>query len=95
MLAHVPDLNGFVAGIRTVLKPTGVAVIEFPYVVDLVDHVEFDTIYHQHLCYFSVTALDKLFRQHGLFLNDVKRHQHPRRVVALCSSSRARTSARW
>ena len=49
------------------------AVIECPYVVDLVDHVEFDTIYHQHLCYYSVTALDKLFRQHGLYLNDVKR----------------------
>jgi hypothetical protein len=50
-----------------------VAVIECPYVVDLVDHVEFDTIYHQHLCYFSVTALDKLFRRHGLYLNDIKR----------------------
>lgn len=73
VLAHVPDLNGFVEGIRTVLKPTGVAVIECPYVVDLVDHVEFDTIYHQHLCYYSVTSLDKLFRQHGLYLNDVKR----------------------
>jgi hypothetical protein len=73
VLAHVPDLNGFVAGIKTILKPTGVAVIEVPYVVDLVDHGEFDTIYHQHLCYFSVTALDKLFRQHGLYLNDVKR----------------------
>jgi SAM-dependent methyltransferase len=75
VLAHVPDLNGFVAGIKTVLKPSGVAVIECPYVVDLVDHVEFDTIYHQHLCYFSITALDKLFRRHGLFLNDVKRTQ--------------------
>jgi SAM-dependent methyltransferase len=73
VLAHVPDLNGFVEGIATVLKPNGVAVIECPYVVDLVDHVEFDTIYHQHLCYFSVTALDKLFRRHGLYLNDIKR----------------------
>jgi SAM-dependent methyltransferase len=73
VLAHVPDLNGFVAGIKTILKPTGVAVIECPYVVDLVDHVEFDTIYHQHLCYFSITALDKLFRRHGLCLNDVRR----------------------
>ena len=60
VLAHVPDLNGFVAGIRTILKEDGLAVIEAPYVVDLVDHCEFDTIYHQHLCYFSVTALDKL-----------------------------------
>ncbi|NET38603.1 MAG: class I SAM-dependent methyltransferase [Cyanothece sp. SIO1E1] len=75
VLAHVPDLNGFVAGISILLKPTGVAVIEAPYVVDLVDHCEFDTIYHQHLCYFSVTALDRLFRKHGLFLNDVQRTQ--------------------
>ena len=73
VLAHVPDLNGFVAGIKTILKETGTAVIELPYVVDLVEHGEFDTIYHQHLCYFSVTALDKLFRRHGLYLNRVKR----------------------
>lgn len=73
VLAHVPDLNGFVAGFGTLLKNTGVAVIEAPYVVDLVDHCEFDTIYHQHLCYFSVTALDKLFRRHGLYLNHVQR----------------------
>ncbi len=72
VLAHVPDLNGFVGGIRTVLKGDGMAVIEVPYVVDLVDHCEFDTIYHQHLCYYSVTALDRLFRRHGLFLNHVK-----------------------
>ena len=51
----------------------GVAVIEVPYVVDLVDRCEFDTIYHQHVCYFSVTALDGLFRQHNLFLNHVER----------------------
>ncbi|MEZ4677480.1 MAG: class I SAM-dependent methyltransferase [Caldilineaceae bacterium] len=73
VLAHVPDLNGFVAGIRTILKDDGMAVIEAPYVVDLVDHCEFDTIYHQHLCYYSVTALDKLFRRHGLYLNQIKR----------------------
>ncbi len=73
VLAHVPDLNGFVAGIATVLKETGMAVIEFPYVVDLVDHGEFDTIYHQHLCYFSVTAVDRLFRRHNLYLNNIER----------------------
>jgi SAM-dependent methyltransferase len=73
VLAHVPDLNGFVEGIRILLKPDGVAVIECPYVVDLIEHCEFDTIYHQHLCYFSVTALDRLFRRHGLYLNDVRR----------------------
>jgi SAM-dependent methyltransferase len=73
VLAHVPDLGGFVKAIHTILKSTGVAVIEAPYVVDLVDHCEFDTIYHQHLCYFSVTALDRLFRSSGLYLNAVQR----------------------
>ncbi len=73
VLAHVPDLNGFVAGIGQLLKEQGVAVIEAPYLIDLIEHCEFDTIYHQHLCYFSVTALDKLFRRHSLFLNDVQR----------------------
>jgi SAM-dependent methyltransferase len=72
VLAHVPDLNGFVEGIAILLKETGAAVIEAPYVVDLVDHCEFDTIYHQHLCYFSVTALDKLFRRHSLYLNQIE-----------------------
>lgn len=73
VLAHVPDLNGFVAGIKILLKDTGLAIIEAPYVVDLVEHCEFDTIYHQHLCYFSITALDKLFRRHNLYLNQIQR----------------------
>ncbi len=73
VLAHVADLNGFVDGIRIALKDDGVAVIEVPYVRDLIDHTEFDTIYHEHLCYFSVTALTNLFRARGLHLNDVKR----------------------
>ncbi len=73
VLAHVPDLNGFVEGVRTILKDDGIAVIEVPYLVDLIDHGEFDTIYHQHLCYFSVTALDRLFRSHALYLNGIQR----------------------
>ena len=73
VLAHVADTNGFVAGIAKLLKDDGVAVIEVPYAKDLIDHCEFDTIYHEHLCYFSVTALDKLFRRHGLYLNDIDR----------------------
>jgi hypothetical protein len=73
VLAHVPDLNGFVEGIKTVLKDTGLAVLEAHYVADLVDKCQFDTIYHQHLCYFSVTSADRLFRRHSLFLNDVRR----------------------
>jgi SAM-dependent methyltransferase len=71
VLAHVPDLNGFVQGIAAVLKDDGIAVIECPYLLELMDHCEFDTIYHQHLCYFSVKALDALFRRHELFLNHV------------------------
>ncbi len=72
VLAHVADTNGFVKGIATLLKDDGVAVIEAPYVKDLIDHGEFDTIYHEHLCYFSVTALRNLFERHGLFLNRVE-----------------------
>ncbi|MGD8335384.1 MAG: class I SAM-dependent methyltransferase, partial [Desulfobacterales bacterium] len=72
VLAHVADTNGFVEGIRMLLNDTGVAVIEVPYVKQLVDKCEFDTIYHEHLCYFSATALDRLFRRHSLFLNEVK-----------------------
>ncbi len=73
VLAHVPDTNGFVEGIGILLKENGVAVIEVPYLCDLIEHTEFDTIYHEHLCYFSVTALDNLFRRHNLYLNDIKR----------------------
>lgn len=73
VLAHVPDLNGFVEGIRILLKETGQAVLEAHYVGDLVDHCEFDTIYHQHLCYYSVTSVNNLFRRHGMYLNEVRR----------------------
>ncbi|WP_342447464.1 class I SAM-dependent methyltransferase [Mesorhizobium opportunistum] len=72
VLAHVADTNGFVAGVAGLLKDDGVAVIEAPYVEPMIDHCEFDTIYHEHLCYFSVTALDNLFRRHGLYLNEIK-----------------------
>jgi len=73
VLAHVANLNGVVAGIATLLELGGVAVIETPYVKDLIDHTEFDTIYHEHLCYYSLTALDHLFRRHGLIVADVER----------------------
>jgi len=73
VLAHVADTNGFVEGIHILLKENGIAVIEVPYLKELIDHCEFDTIYHEHLCYFSVTALDYLFRRHSLFLNEVKK----------------------
>ncbi len=73
VLAHVADLNGFTAGVARLLKDDGVAVIECPYLLELIEHCEFDTIYHQHLCYFSITALVNLFRRHGLSLNKVVR----------------------
>lgn len=73
VLAHVADTNGFVEGLAVLLADDGVGVIEVPYVRDLIDRCEFDTIYHEHLCYFSVTALNNLFRRHGLYLNDAKR----------------------
>lgn len=73
VLAHVAGLNDLVAGIGILLAEDGVASIEMPYVRDLIDHVEFDTIYHQHLCYFSLTALDRLMARHGLSVNDVLR----------------------
>ena len=73
VLAHVADLNGAVAGMRSVLKENGVAVIEVPYVKEMLDRCEFDTIYHEHLCYFSLTALDRLFGRHGLVIENVER----------------------
>ena len=73
VLAHVAELGGAVRGIRRVLQPGGLAVVEVPYVRDLIDQREFDTIYHEHLCYFSLTALDRLFGAHGLVVSDVER----------------------
>ncbi len=73
VVAHVADQNDFVAGIRRLLADDGMAVVEFPYVRDLIDYVEFDTIYHEHRCYFSVTSAVGLFARHGLYLTDAKR----------------------
>ncbi len=72
VLAHVAELNGVVGGIGLLLKENGIAVIESPYVKDLIDNCEFDTIYHEHLCYYSLTALVNLFRQHGMSIIDVE-----------------------
>jgi hypothetical protein len=97
VLAHVADLNGFVAGMAIVLKPSGVAVIETPYVKELLDKVEFDTIYHEHLCYYSLTALDHLFTAHGLQIVDVERlaiHGGSLRVTAQLQSVAAQRSPR-
>jgi SAM-dependent methyltransferase len=71
VLAHVADLNGFVAGIALALKDDGVAVIEAPHVKPMIERLEFDTIYHEHLCYYSLTALKPLFERHRLKIVDV------------------------
>ena len=97
VLAHVADLNGFVEGIAILVKPGGVAVIEAPYLKDLLDHCEFDTIYHEHLCYFSLTALDHLFRRHDLLIHDVERipiHGGSLRVTVGKSAAQAPAVAR-
>jgi len=73
VLAHVADLNGVVDGMRLLLKDSGIAVIEVPYVKEMIDHCEFDTIYQEHLCYFSLTALDRLFQRHGLAIEAAER----------------------
>jgi hypothetical protein len=73
VLAHVADTNGFAAGIRELLAPRGTAIIEVPYVKDMIDRCEFDTIYHEHLCYFSLTSVEALFTRHGLMVTDVER----------------------
>ncbi len=72
VLAHVADTNGFVQGIAALLADDGMLSVEAPYLRDLVKHLEFDTIYHEHLCYFSVTSVAALFRRNGLYLNEVR-----------------------
>ena len=66
VFAHAPDTNDFVAGLAALLKPRGRIALEFPCGVDLIEHTEFDTIYHEHVFYFTVTALKPLFERHGL-----------------------------
>ena len=66
VFAHAPDTNDFVAGLATLVKPHGRIVLEFPYACDLVEHLEFDTIYHEHVFYFTLTALVPLSRRHDL-----------------------------
>jgi SAM-dependent methyltransferase len=73
VLAHVPLLNDFVAGMALLLKPNGTVTIEFPHLLELIEHVEFDTIYHEHYSYISLYAIEQVFNRHGLRLFDVER----------------------
>jgi SAM-dependent methyltransferase len=97
VLAHVADLNGFVGGIRAVLKDEGAAIIEVPYLGEMIPRLEFDTIYHEHLCYFSLTALDRLFRRHDLAIVDVEEialHGGSLLLTAVPAHSRSSPSTR-
>ncbi len=71
VLAHVPDLNGFVAGTKILLKPDGVITMEFPHLMRLMEEDQFDTIYHEHFSYFSFLTVEQVFAAHGLTLFDV------------------------
>jgi SAM-dependent methyltransferase len=72
VLAQVTDLNGFVEGLRLILKPRGVITIEFPHLMRLIEENQFDTIYHEHFSYFSFLTAERLFAAHGLTLFDVE-----------------------
>lgn len=72
VLAHVPDINDFVAGFAVLLKPTGVATFEFPHLLRLVSENQFDTIYHEHYSYLSLTAVKRIFEHNGLSVFDVE-----------------------
>jgi len=72
VLAHVPDLNDFVAGMKILLKPDGVITMEFPHLLRLMQQNQFDTIYHEHFSYFSLLTVEKVFAHHGLMLFDIQ-----------------------
>jgi C-methyltransferase./Methyltransferase domain./Hypothetical methyltransferase. len=72
VMAHVPEINDFVAGISAALRPDGVAVVETPYLVRFVEDREFDTTYHEHVFYYSLTAVSSLVERHGLTIADVE-----------------------
>jgi hypothetical protein len=72
VLAHVPDLNDFVSGLKVLLSEHGVITMEFPHLMRLMAENQFDTIYHEHFSYFSFVAVEKVFAHHGLTIFDVE-----------------------
>ncbi|MDP6428473.1 MAG: class I SAM-dependent methyltransferase [Rhodospirillales bacterium] len=72
VLAHVPELNDFVSGIRALLKPQGIVAMEFPHILRFIENVQFDTIYDEHFSYFSFHVVRRIFAEHGLTLFDVE-----------------------
>ncbi len=93
VLAHVPNLHDFLTGLRVVLKPHGILSLEFPHLVNLIADRQFDTIYHEHYSYFSLSSLDRLLSSHGLAVFDVEQiatHGGSLRVYACHQGSRPR-----
>ena len=90
VLAHVPDLHDFAAGLAALLKPTGTLSIEFPHLLRLIEEVQFDTIYHEHFCYFSLAPVERLLGEHGLKVFDIEplaTHGGSLRVLAAPAAS--------
>ena len=97
VLAHVPDIRDFLAGVALLLKPEGIATFEFPHLLNLIDGVQFDTIYHEHFSYLSLVAVEKIFASVGLKAVDVEQlptHGGSLRLfAALAGSSRQPAAA--
>jgi SAM-dependent methyltransferase len=94
VLAQVPDLNGFVAGMKLLLKPNGVVTMEFPHLLQLMEENQFDTIYHEHFSYFSFMTVQQVFAAHGLTLFDVEElwtHGGSLRIYARHADEEARS----
>lgn len=93
VLAQVPDLNNFVAGMKILLKPNGVITMEFPHLLRLMEEGQFDTIYHEHFSYFSFLVAEKIFSSHGLTLFDVEElstHGGSLRIYACHAADRSK-----
>lgn len=95
VIAHVPDLSDFVAGLRTMLAPGGTLSVEFPHLLRLIEDVQFDTIYHEHFSYFSLLSMERALGLHGLRVHDVEQlstHGGSLRVLA-CQADDERKDA--
>ena len=95
VLAHVPDINDFVSGVQTILKPEGVYTVEFPHLLNMIEKVQFDTIYHEHFTYLSLLAIEGIFDRHDLRIFDIEEvptHGGSLRVYACRKSASHATS---
>jgi len=94
VLAHVPNINDFLKGVKIILKPDGVITMEFPHLLKLIDENQFDTIYHEHFSYFSFITAERMFTSHGLTIFDVDElptHGGSLRVYACHSEDRSKS----